>query len=720
MPELHLTLSHSTLVLLAAVFTAGALSYFLYRLTVPPIPRALRLTLSALRFFSLLLLVLIIGEPLLSLVTRSSEDPVVMVLVDNSRSMAIRDEAGDRRETTIRVAETLNRQRLRAGEFRFVLFDNRVHPLAGFSRDSMTFAGSGTDIVNALHSVKKSLSAANIQTVVLLSDGNSTTGTNPLYEAMELGIPVFTIGIGDTSEQKDILIRKAVTNTVTYVGNRVPVQATVRSTGYEDRRVEVTLSDEKDVLDRKILTLNREVREYGMTFHFVPQTDGMQKLTVAVSELPGELTVHNNRFSLFTRVLKSKMKVLMIAGSPSADVAFIRRTLENDPNIELTSRIERKGGQFYEGALTPQLLTEAECLVLLGFPTPTSSLQTISAVLQASSAGKGIFILLSRTIDLQRLRMLDQLLPVTSASHQATPLQEYQVFLSLEGSKLTHPILKLSEQNAAELWARMPPIFALQTQFISKPESDVLAYTRVQSQTLSDPLLVTRSIGGHKTVALLGYGLWRWKMLSDEQTQPVLDQFLSSTVRWLTTREDERPIRVKTSREQFTTQESIDFSAQVYDENYQPIENARVRVAIQQGGRTYEVYLDPLGNGQYEGSLDGLGEGDYKFAATVTLDGRTIGEDRGRFTVGGVHAEFIETRMNKSLLEQIATRTGARYYDPPSVAALIAEIASLPNFQPRIRTTANEFQLWNSPWTLGILVFLLSLEWFLRKRHGML
>ena len=759
MPELHLGLSFHLLLLAVAALLAGALSLFVYRTTVPPIPRRLRITLTILRSLALFLLFLVIGEPLLSFITRTSENPTVMVLIDNSQSMGIRDGGGNRKEIVRRVLARQTAVGLGSSAFarsarhdvRYALFDSRVRTLTAFATDSITFSGDGTDIAKALQHAKETATTSassvepshNIQSVVLISDGNSTTGSNPLYEAMELGIPVFTIGIGDTSEQKDILIRKAITNAITYVGDRVPVQVTLKSTGYGGERVEVTLSDEKQVVDQKIVTLERGTREYSLTFGYVPETEGMQKLTVSVSPLPGELTTQNNRFSLFTRVLKSKMKVLMIAGSPSPDVAFIRRTLGNDPNIEVTARIEtstssvesRKDGQFYEGALTQQILDETECLVLVGFPTSSSPLQTVTAVLQAVSAGKGVLLFLSRTIDLARLRMLDQALPVTvvGGSMPARPMparqsgsggaggEEYQAFLAVRESHLTHPILKLTEaQNPVETWSRLPPLFKSQAQFIAKPESEILAQTRIQTTTLTDPLLVTRTMNKRKSVAFLGYGVWRWKTLSDERSTTVLDQFLSNTVRWLTTREDEKQIRVRTSKEQFTTQEVVDFTAQVYDENYRPIENAHVVAAIRRDGRTHELRLDPLGNGQYEGSLEGLEEGDYKYSAQVTVDGNNIGDDRGSFSVGGVNVEFLETRMNKPQLEQIAARTGGKYYDPSTLATLADDIASLHNFQPRERVFSDEIQVWSSHWTLAVIVILFALEWFLRKRNGML
>lgn len=86
MPELHLSLSlRLVFILLAALFAvAGAM--LVYRITVPPVSSAKRITLISLRSFGLFLIVLLIGEPLLSLISHSIDQPLVAVLIDDSQA----------------------------------------------------------------------------------------------------------------------------------------------------------------------------------------------------------------------------------------------------------------------------------------------------------------------------------------------------------------------------------------------------------------------------------------------------------------------------------------------------------------------------------------------------------------------------------------------------------------------------------------------------------
>ncbi|MBI4429800.1 MAG: hypothetical protein HY562_11860, partial [Ignavibacteriales bacterium] len=327
-------------------------------------------------------------------------------------------------------------------------------------------------------------------------------------------------------------------------------------------------------------------------------------------------------------------------------------------------------------------------------------------------------LVLSRALDYSKLRQIESALPF---SVQNSSFDEFQAFVEIPEPQRNNPILKLSgETSSFEAWSKLPPVFKTQSLFRLKPETEILATTRIQSVVTNEPFLVTRNINARKTVAFLGYGVWRWNLLSDAGSTNVLEAFLSNTVRWLTTREDERRLRVQTTKQVFTTQEAVEFTGQVYDQSYQPVDDAEIALTVYFGHQRNELMLSPVGNGRYEGSLNQLEEGDYRFDASITLDGKQIGEQQGRFSVGGLNAEFLETKMNKQLLQLLAFRTGGTYYDTDRIDRLSNDIKNLPNFQSREFTSSSDIELWNLAWTLGLAVFIFSIEWFLRKRHGML
>ena len=694
-------------------------SFFVYLRTVPPVASRLRWTLILLRSVGIVLLLALLFEPILKLVHRDEKPATAAILVDDSKSMGITDRLGSRPST---VQTLLNGPSLKSLEDRIHVahfrFAQRTASLQPFSPDSLTFNGDATDLAGALGFLAEQSEEDNLQAVVLISDGNYNVGQNPLYAAETLGKPLFVVGVGDSSEQKDVLISKILANDIAYVDSRVPVSVTARSTGFSGQTVQLSLEEGGKNVDHRFLTL-KEGREYETTLYFTPHEEGKKKFTVRVSPLEGELTERNNVRSFFVKVLKSKIKVLLIAGAPGPDLPFMRRSLESDPNIQVTPFIQRSRDEFYEGRIPTSAYDDHDAIILIGFPGRSTGSDVLQRVRKSvEDHNQALFVVLSRETDLAQLEVLQPFLPFT-----VDPIRtaEISVLPFVPAINEFHTLLKLpSGRNPVSLWNALPPVYKTQSSFQAKPESEVIAFARVQNFTLQEPLVVIRKALQRKSLAITGYGIWRWKLLAESSaSEGVFDPFVVNAIRWLTTREEEKPVKVVTTKEMYNAGERVEFTAQVYDEQYRPVGDAQVRVRIRSANESEEFLLRPIGEGRFEGAIDNLGEGDYRYSGTASLGQRKLGEDEGRFTVGEQNLEFLITRMNKQFLQQLAFQTGGAYYDPEMVQGLVGDLAKR-KFEPKVVVHAEDFELWNRKVVLGLLVLLFSTEWLVRKRSGML
>jgi hypothetical protein len=190
-------------------------------------------------------------------------------------------------------------------------------------------------------------------------------------------------------------------------------------------------------------------------------------------------------------------------------------------------------------------------------------------------------------------------------------------------------------------------------------------------------------------------------------------------MRWLSVSDKNKMFVIKTTKKQYTNNEKIEFIAQVYDASYSPIDNANVSIKVMGGIETRELFLNSMGNGRYTGNIEGLPEGDYAFSGIATKDGIRLGSDNGRFSIGEIAIEYQNLVMNSSLLRNIAERTGGKFYLPPNAGSFLDNLNNNPNFKPRGITLRSEFALWNLPWLLCGAILCFAIEWFLRKRYGM-
>jgi len=718
MPEFMFSSSFGFLLLLAGALAAFGLARFSYRTTVPPVSPAIRYVLLVLRAAGLFFLLFFIGEPLLSILQTEHRPPVTAVLVDVSRSMTISDPSGTRSQRVLDILQTDAIRNLESiGSTRYIAFSDEPRELEENASDSILFKGDQTNITDALRFIRQQALTENIQSIVLISDGNNTQSPSPIFDVEALTLPVFAIGIGDTSDQKDVLVRKVTTNSLVYSGNRVPVHIQVRSSGAQDERVEVTLRHSSGVLDRQLLSLEPGIREYPVTLSYVPAGKGIQRYTVEVTGIPGELTGRNNRTGFFVKVLESKMNVVLLAGGPSPDVAFIRRILEADSNITVSPYVEQGGGSYYQSTPGAGSFADQDCMLLVGFPSPSTPRPVIDLVLQAAERGAGILYIPSRTIDFGRLATIASVLPVNIGN----PTHEEQaVFPHLPASSATSPLLNLPTGFPSDVWSRLPPLYTFPAEIRAKPESKVHAGTRIRTVITGKPLLVSRNVNRKKSIALVGYGFWRWTMLAEPSSTGILDALISNCVRWLTTREEDSKIRITASKETYTVGEPVEFSGQVYDETFRPVEDARVSLILSGAEQAFNLSMRDLGNGHYDGQVHGVGEGDYTFAATVQKGGQTLGRVIGSLSIGESNAEFLETRANYLLLRQLAARSGGRFYPSEDIQDLGHDVGLLPDRRSKEVVHSEEFALWNLHWSLAFVILLFSLEWIIRKTRGML
>jgi hypothetical protein len=713
-----LSFAESVLLLLLLIAIAVLFAIWVYRHTVPEITRARRIMLIALRSAAIAVLLFLLFEPVLNLQRNQVLPPRVAVLLDDSKSITVED-AGTSRDASMRefVSSSAWRNLAGDGERSAWLFGGKAWPMQSVTADSLTFSRAETDIGHALQRVYDAEVQRNLRSVVLVTDGVFTAGKNPIYAAQAMGVPVHVVAVGDSTEKRDVLVNRVMANSIAYLESTLPVDVTIRSAGFEGGQTRVRLLEDGRELAVEPLALQPGANEYPFTFQYTPEEVGMRRLTVRVDPLEGELTTRNNSMDVFVNVLDSRIDVVIVASAPSPDVALLQRELKKDRNIEATLYSQRSGGNWYDGSPSAATFLDADVVMLVGFPSSRGDVPVLRQIAEAMEKNAvPLFLLPSRTTDFGSLRQgLGDMLPYEVI--QSRP-NEIEVFFERNEQARLHPVIATGIPS--EVWSRLPPLFKTESSFRTLAGAEILGTMRLDNISFNEPLLLLRRLGRSKVLAWTAYGLWRWELAPDVLNGEVPGRLLSNAVRWLTTRDDQKRVRITPAKEFFDSGEEIELFAQVYNESYEAVDNAAVTVAVTHEGETRELMLSPLGAGRYSGKLDVTDEGDYSFNGTAELDGQELGNDDGRFVVGELNIEFQDTRMNNVLLRQIAAATGGRYFTIDDVSGLPAAVSEHPAFSSTDRVIKSDIQLWNIVWLLALAVLLFAIEWYLRKQAGML
>lgn len=702
------------------------IAIFVYKRTLPPISSKRKAWLIAFRTTALALLIFILFEPLITRISATEEAPKVYVLLDNSISTGIKDAKGDRSSLFQQSIENTNFISLDKEQLSINLFSESLTELGEFNPDTINHSGQISNISNAIRQTINNSKESNIQAALLITDGSFNEGDNPIYAADDFAKPIFIVGIGDTTQPKDVSVQFILTNEIAYLDNPIPVNVNIKKSIYSEGIIKVSFFDNGKKVSEQEIHLTPEKDEYSLVFEYIPKTEGIRKLTFRASVFEDEITSKNNIRSEFVRVLKNKRRIAIFAGSPCPDLSFIGNELNDEKGVEIKTYIQKQGAEFYNQMPNPSELNEAEMIIFVGFPVSSTPQKVMEMVKNELKRGKPFLFIMSNEVDYRKLNVINDYLPFTVMS---TRKNEFLISLDVKPEALSNPLLRVfGELDDMLLWNKLPPVFRNETFFKPKPESEVVATIKVNNMAINEPFILMRSFQNNKSVAVLAYSLFRWKLLGYAQDQALgytnkpdlFSIFFGNVFRWLSISTKDKNIIIKTSKTNYTSDEKIEFFAQVYDAAYTPVDNAEVKITITGGDAESQILLKPFGNGRYKEEIESLPEADYFFDGIVTLNGNKLGKDNGRFSVGEIPLEYSDLTMNANLLRNIANRTGGKFYLPENSGQFLEDLKSLKDFRPKPVVKRSEFVLWNWYWLLVLAILCFASEWFLRKKWGMI
>lgn len=711
---------------------AIALALYGYRRTTPPLPPGRRWPLVVLRSLAFALLCIVLASPVLNRERRRSEPARIAVLVDESASMSSPDApgGGTRLEAARRAVGDLAGALGDDAAIEVVPFGaeaSEARAVRDYLEDARQATGSGTDVVGALRRTTERLAAANLQALVLVSDGRSTRGGLDAAPLAGLGRPVFTVGIGDTLGGSDLAIGRCDYPQVAYVESETEIAVRVENSGFRGRRSILRLEQGAREIFQSEIDFGEEHGRRTVDIPLRLDTPGRQRLRLTLEPLPGEFTERNNTREISIEVLKNRIRVLALAARPDWDVAFLARVLRADANVQLRLVHHDAAGEWIDDAGSRFVLPQGPRLVqdwdlfLVAAPgaVPPGFWNQVAAAVER---GKGLLVLAGRESVFSNAEVhaaLDAVLPVGIGRPRPPQFGTWNVRLAPAGRH--HPVTAslFDLADAAGRLGPLSPLLGRHPEVTAKPAASVLL---LHDGDPPAPALVVQRVGEGQSAAWNGFPIWRWGMTERELQRRASADLAANLVRWLVQPRDVQQVQLATPKSVYESGESIDFFAHVLDSQYAPLSDAEVRLEVRRsdgdGGTAGTLVLEqrPGRAGEYTATLPGLGPGDYEATARAERGGTLFGRATARFTVDAYSVEFANTSQDADFLREIAARTGGRYAGP-------AEAAALGGLLPRAArpiVLKSEVDLWNTTPFFVLFVLVLGAEWLLRKRYGLL
>ena len=708
--DFSIRLEGSGLFLLAVPAICG-LVYYIYHRTYPVVDKGTRIALTSARILVMGLLLLILVEPIFGLWNKAVVHPLLLVLVDTSPSMAV-----DRRLEQIEevISEAHFRSVLAGADIQSRGFADETYLLSLDTLAAVRVEGKATDLAGALNeSLARLAGRDRLEGVLILSDGGHNLGADPVRLAEELNVPIFTLGIPGTGNPADIQIVRVETGETGYVNQHLAIEAKLRHWGYANAAVDALLYEGEKEVGRQRLVLQDDMLEQAVVFEVMPTRPGPHIYRISVPPREGEATHDNNEVLVFTQIAKERIQVLLVADGPSPDLAFIRRSLEADAHLSVEVAVQRRdGGSYYEGVrLDTEYLRDKDVVILLNPGKNLMAGGEAQAIVDRVRAGAGLFFVGGPKTFARwnsAASIADVLPLLVKGSGSVFAGREISLRIGREGRR--HPVVRLQNESA-DPWAELPPL----TDYVAGVRKRKGAAVLVEGESgEATPLIAAGTHGQGKVIAALATGFWRLDLLSSgaDGRPQTIREFWQNGVKWLAIRASTGRVRVSTERQIYRAGERVVFAAQVFDELLRPQNAARVQVVL--GER--EVQLQEQGEGHYRGVWSGLDPGDYTYQARAFVGDRVIGADEGRFIVEQYRVESVDVRPNNALLAELARASGGQYRQLAQWRQLVDAMP----LQKRLVEETHILPLWGQRWPLVLVVLLLALEWFARKRRGLI
>jgi hypothetical protein len=687
-------LFNPVLIILVIIFTG--FSIYVYRTTNPSIPGGIKKILIIIRSLALALLLFAIFNAVIGFSRTDSKTRVNLFFLDNSKSIVLKDSSA-RAELVSKFKTDFSN----AAENNFFSFGSGIEPLnnseLGFNQPYTNF-----------EDIERYLSKQNsdIASITILSDGIITDGANPLYGFEKLSIPVFTVGIGDSTEQSDILLQEPQYNETIYRGHNTLIETRILNKNFSGRNVTLKLFENNSLVEQKNIALGSSGID-NVSFGYTPKSTGEKRLTILASPLKEENNINNNSKSFIIKVLNDKIKTFLISGSPSPDVAVFSNILAKNERIKFKSVVELGNSRQIKGGSANFPIDSTDLFILLNYPAPGSNNDLFAQIkYRLIEKHKPFIISLGSGINSTKLRELSAILPFTfeDFSNEEIPIEVYPA--GTDNSLLGH--------SDIPLWEQLPPVTQVKSRIEPKKESEILVKAKMKNIQTASPVILSRQMSGYKSVAVIAGNIWKWGLQSSSKLEYLFDNFLSNSIQWLNTPAEKKLFSIKSAKKVYALGEKIEITASLYDDLLNPVENADVSLDVVSAENSYKTVLPYAGNGVYKTEIENSKAGNLKITGNVKISNKSLSDSLNLY-VDKSDIERMNTRMDAGFLRQIAKSTNGSFFLINNYSGLKEKLNKSAEIKNAKREKSFEIRFASNEIILIIIILLFTIEWVIRK-----
>lgn len=676
----------------AGLLLGLAYAWLMYRKPVD-LNKNLRYILAAIRAVTVFFITVLLISPLVKSVKYEPQKPLVLIAQDNSSSINTFKPAGFNPSAFIDDLAKLKQELGDKYDVQEFNFNKDLHP--GLSKN---FGGKQTDIGGALHQLNDRFTNQNIGALILATDGLYNQGNDPRYEARNIKTSIYTVALGDTTAKRDLLIGNVNYNKTAFLGNDFVIE--VLATAYQSKGENMNLSvteDGKQVYAQGIPVTGADFKKI-VPIKLNAAKKGLRKYNISIAPVKNELSIQNNTETIYVEVLDARQKVLLLYNGPHPDLTVIKQAIEANKNFEV------KACSLADAAT----IKPADYSLLILYQLSAGEYPPVKSFIAKSKMP--VWYIVGSQTNLQSINSEQNVVHISAGR------AETQEVMPLPTNDFT--AFTLSD-SARKKIAAFPPLIAPFGSYGTAAGTSVLLKQKIGAVATTYPLLAFGDEAGRRIAILTGEGIWRWQLAEFQNygNRNATDELLSQTVQYLTANANRQRFRIYPARNVFDEGENVILNAELYNDALELINTPDVKIELKSAaGKNYSFLFTRTGQ-SYQLDAGILPIGEYTYNAS-TQNGKQEFKASGQFTIKPFNLETRQSAANHTLLNALSKQSGGQMIKPSQINQLADLIRKNENIKTVVYEDKHYNDLIDMKWLFGLILLLLSTEWFLRKREG--
>ena len=555
----------------------------------------------------------------------------------------------------------------------------------------------------------------NIAGAIIFTDGQINQG--PLLSKFSTynKFPIHIVGIGDTIPMLDVSIQSVDIPPISVKGKEVNIDATITSVGNLKERVNVTLFDENNkLIGSKIIKISGKESLENVRFQIKPNKIGKNTYLIKCSALSDEINIQNNQQKIIMHVMKDRYNVALITGAPNYNTRLLKDHLStSNNNIDHFVYINDK----FSPPIKDFLEKKYEVIIFDNNPVKHNS-EKWSSLLRIFtkkliSHNSSLLIIPGPEIDINSINNYLKIIDIEAKELIYNDQNQYNWEFtshwlnnfSFNDSKwLDNDVSSLPQQN---------PAFYLGKQ-VNDKNTSFAKYIGVDSP---NPLLI---LGEKKSIR---YAIWnsidiasiKYKLLNTNNSF-VLDNSLNKIFNWLMKKSGSQEYVFRTNKNSYQQGEEVLLSGRSLNYNDDIIHEGTVELYYNDkfiGSKP--LFLD-INKNEYKSRFWAPKPGKIKYIVNINkgIDSYEVGN--GTFEVQESHIELNRIFLNKEKLINISRVSGGKFNYWVDYESLLDEINIVNKKENYIAT----YIIRHNYLFISIILLILTIEWFLRRRMGLM